>query len=133
MVPMMVINTSALLAVVLHKAEAERFLEVMDEAEMRLISAASVLEADIVIEKRPGPAAGDALDDLIACPGLETEPVTAEQAGIVRLAYRTYDKGHHPAGLNFGDGFAYALAKATGEPLQFKGRDFTQTDLMLCL
>lgn len=133
MVLMMVIDTSALLAVALHEAEAERFLDAIDEAEPRLISAASVLEAGIVIESRRGPAAGDALDDLIVLLSLEIEPVTAEQAGIARLAYRTYGKGHHPAGLNFGDCFAYALAKATGEPLLFKGRDFTQTDLTSCI
>ena len=130
---MMVIDTSALLAVALHEAEAERFLEVMDKAEMRLISAASVLEAGIVIEGRRGPAAGDALDDLIVLLSLEIEPVTAEQASIARLAWRTYGKGHHPAGLNFGDCFVYALAKATGQPLLFKGGDFAQTDLTSCI
>ncbi len=130
---MMVIDTSALLAVALHEAEAERFLEVMDKAEMRLISAASVLEAGIVIESRRGPAAGEALDDLIVLLSLEIEPVTAEQARIARRAWRTYGKGHHPAGLNFGDCFAYALAKATGQPLLFKGGDFAQTDLTSCI
>lgn len=133
MAPMMVIDTSALLAVALHEDEAERFLDAMGEVETRLISAASVLEAGIVIESRRGRAAGDALDDLIMLLSLEIEPVTAEQAGIARLAYRTYGKGHHPAGLNFGDCFAYALAKATGQPLLFKGDDFAQTDVDRCL
>jgi ribonuclease VapC len=112
---MMVIDTSTLLAVALHEAEAERFLEVMDETEMRLISAASVVEAGIVIESRRGPAAGDALDDLIVLLSLEIEPVTAAQASIARRAWRTYGKGRHPAGLNFGDCFAYALAKVLGQ------------------
>jgi ribonuclease VapC len=119
---MMVIGTSALLAIALHEDEAERFLDAIGEADTRLISAASVLEAGIVIESRRGPAAGDALDDLIASLSLEIEPVTAEQVGIARLAYRTYGKKHHPAGLNFGD--AYVLAIGTGQPLFFKGDAF---------
>ena len=70
---------------------------------------------------------------MIAYLALEIEPVTAEQVSIARRAWRIYGKGNHPAGLNFGDCFAYALAKATGEPLLFKGGDFAQTDLTSCI
>jgi ribonuclease VapC len=100
-----------------------------------LISAASVLEASIVMVRRAGYAAGaqaiDALGRLIEQLGLEIEPVTAQQIGLAQIAYRTYGKGLHAAGLNFGDCFTYALAKATGRPLLFKGSDFRKTDLLI--
>ena len=95
----------------------------------RLISAATVVEATLVIESRYGPAGGRELDFLIAKAGLSIESVTAEQAEVAREAWRRYGKGRHSAGLNFGDCFSYALAKVTGEALLFKGEDFTKTDI----
>jgi ribonuclease VapC len=96
-----------------------------------LISAASVVEAGIVAEARVGVLGGDRLDKIIVELGLEIEPVTADQARIARSGYRSFGKGNHPAGLNFGDCFAYALAKAAGLPLLFKGDDFAKTDVLL--
>ena len=83
----------------------------------------------MVLESRSGPAAGHDLDALIQDAGIELEPVTVEQAQAARRAWRRFGKGNHPAGLNFGDCFAYALAEATREPLLFKGADFGLTDI----
>lgn len=80
-------------------------------------------------KSRHGLAGGQKLDELIQAAQIQIESVTAEQVTIARLAYRLYGKEHHPAGLNFGDCFAYALAKTVGEPLLFKGNDFSQTDI----
>jgi ribonuclease VapC len=88
-----------------------------------------VVEAGLVIESRYGSVGGRELDLLIAKAGLSIEAVTAEQADVARGAWRRYGKGRHSAGLNFGDCFSYALAKVTGEPLLFKGDDFTHTDI----
>ncbi len=127
----MVVDTSALVAIAFVEPETERFLSAIDATAVRLISAASVLETGIVVEGRAGRGAGDDLDALIQRLGLDIEPVTAEQVRIARGAWRAYGKGTgHPAGLNFGDCFAYALAKATGLPLLFKGNDFAQTDIV---
>ncbi len=125
----MVIDTSALVALLGMEAEAARLAAAIEADATRLISAASVVEAALVIEARFGPAGGRELDLLIAKAGLSVEPVTAEQAETARQAWRRFGKGRHPAGLNYGDCFSYALAKVTGEPLLFKGTDFPQTDL----
>jgi len=85
----------------------------------------------MVIESRHGKVGQQALDELLGKAQVEMVSVTVEQAEIARCAFRQYGKGHHPAGLNFGDCFSYALAKFTGEPLLFKGNDFSQTDLKL--
>ena len=128
----MVVDTSALIAIALDEPERRSFVDAIERDPTRLVSAASVLEAGIVVESRAGVQAGDDLDELITQLGLEIEPVTAAQVRIARRAWRTYGKGRHPAALNFGDCFAYALAKDTGEPLLFKGNDFPQTDVELC-
>lgn len=125
----MVIDTSALLAILNYEAEAAQFATAIQDSSPQLISAASVLECAIVIEARYGEAGGKKLDELLRVAQINIEPVTAEQVTAARLAYRTYGKGRHPAGLNFGDCFSYALAKVTGEPLLFKGDDFSQTDI----
>jgi ribonuclease VapC len=125
----LVIDTSALVALLGMEAEAARLAAAIEADATRLISAASVVEAALVIEARFGPAGGRELDLLIAKAGLSVEPVTAEQAETARQAWRRFGKGRHPAGLNYGDCFSYALAKVTGEPLLFKGTDFPQTDL----
>ena len=95
----------------------------------RLVSAATVVEAGLVIEARYGSAGGRELDLLIAKASLSIEAVSPQQAEVAREAWRRYGKGRHAAGLNFGDCFSYALARVTGEPLLFKGDDFTHTDI----
>lgn len=125
----MVIDTSALLTILNYEAEAAQFASAIQDSSSRLISAATVLESAIVIEARYGEAGGKKLDELLAIAQIKIEPVTIEQVTEARLAYRTYGKGRHPAGLNFGDCFSYALAKVTGESLLFKGDDFSQTDI----
>lgn len=127
----MVVDTSALLAIALDELERQPFLDAIEHDPIRFISAASLLEASIVIESRYGIEAGDDLDQMVRQLGLEIEPVTVVQVAIARYAYRAYGKGKHPAALNFGDCFAYALAKDTGEPLLFKGNDFSQTDITI--
>lgn len=125
----MVVDTSALVALLGMEAEAARLAAVIEADATRLISAASVVEAALVIESRYGPDGGRELDLLIAKAGLSVEPVTAQQVEIAREAWRRFGKGRHAAGLNFGDCFSYALARVTGEPLLFKGTDFPQTDV----
>ena len=125
----MVIDTSALVALLGMEPEAARLAAAIEADGTRLISAASVFEAAVVIESRYGPDGGRELDLLIAKAGLSVEPVTAQQAEIAREAWRRFGKDRHPASLNFGDCFSYALARVTGEPLLFKGTDFPQTDV----
>ena len=128
----MVIDTSALLAIFLAEPERQRFLKLLTDTETRLMSAASVLETGIVLEAKRGEAAGREFDLFVVRTNLEVIAVDAEQVEIARSAWRKYGKGRHPAGLNFGDCFAYALAKFSGEPLLAKGTDFTQTDIEVC-
>jgi len=126
----MIVDASALIALLRAEEDAPRFARALaSRAEPKRLSAANFLEAAIVIDGSRDPIASRRLDELIDKAGIEIAPVTAEQAAIARAAYRDFGKGLHPAGLNFGDCFAYALAKVTGEPLLFKGSDFTQTDL----
>jgi ribonuclease VapC len=125
----MVVDTSAMIALLSMEPEAARLATALESDITRLISAATVVEAGMVIEARYGAAGGRELDLLIAKAGLSTEAVTAQQADVARDAWRRYGKGRHSAGLNFGDCFSYALAKVTGEPLLFKGDDFTDTDI----
>jgi ribonuclease VapC len=127
----MIVDTSALIAVLRDEADASRFARALaSRAEAKRLSAANFLEAAIVIDGSRDPIASRRLDELIAKAGIEIAAVTAEQARIARDAYRDFGKGNgHPAGLNFGDCFAYALAKTTGEALLFKGGDFGRTDL----
>ncbi len=125
----MVIDTSALVAIFLAEPERQRFLDAIVAAETRLISAASVLETGIVLEARRGNAAGREFDLFVVRVNLQIVPVDAEQADLARSAWRRYGKGRHPAALNFGDCFAYALAKSSSEPLLTKGTDFALTDI----
>jgi ribonuclease VapC len=125
-----IIDTSALLAILRDEPEAPSCARVIEQADVRRMSAGNMLEAAIVIDASGDPVASRRLDELIEVAGIIIEPVTAEQARIGREAYRDFGRGRgHPAQLNFGDCFAYALAKATGEPLLFKGQDFSHTDL----
>ena len=127
----MIVDTSALIAILRNEADAPRFARALaNRTEPRRLSAANYLEAAVVIDGSRDAIASQRFDDLIRRAGVTIEPVTAEQAELARIAYRHYGKGSgHKAGLNFGDCFAYALAKATGEPLLFKGNDFVHTDL----
>lgn len=109
--------------------EAARIAHALEADAHRLISAATLLETAIVIEARYGDAGGRELDLLVAKAALSVRAVDAEQVELSRAAWRRYGKGRHPAGLNFGDCFSYALAKTTGEPLLFKGGDFAKTDV----
>src|SRR5262245_7547252 len=125
----MVVETSAVLAILLEEPEAAEFAQLIDDDPPSWISAASVLEAGIALISRQWLEARGDLRDFIEQGGLQVEPVTAEQAELALEAYHRYGKGRHRAGLNFGDCFAYALCQATGQPLLFKGQDFSQTDI----
>jgi ribonuclease VapC len=127
----MVIDSSALLAIFLHEPEREAFVEAIAQAGKRLISAATILETGIVLESKRGETAGREFDLFVFRMNIEIVPVDAEQTEIARSAWRSFGKGKHPAALNFGDCFTYALAKFSGEPLLAKGQDFSQTDLEL--
>lgn len=125
----MVIDTSPIVAIFFNEPDARLFRERIAEDPVRLISAATVVEAAMVIEARLGEAGGAELDLWLHKADVEIVPVTAEHADQARRAWRRYGKGRHPAGLNFGDCFSYALATLSGEPLLFKGNDFSQTDI----
>ena len=125
----MVLDTSALLAILMAEPEAEGFAVAIEHDPIRLVSAGSMLETAIVAESRWGDAGGRELDLLLFKTGISVTPVDAEQVEIARQAFRLFGKGRHPAGLNFGDCFAYALSRVSGQPLLFKGDDFAQTDV----
>jgi len=129
----MIVDTSALLAILFAEDNAARYADAIAEAEVRLISAANYLEAGIVVDNQIGAAAGRQLDALISRAEVRVEAVTREHADIARQAYLDFGKGNHAARLNFGDCFAFALSKATGLPLLFKGDDFTKTGLARAL
>ena len=125
----MVLDTSALLALLLDEPEAEGFRTAVEEDTTRLVSAATLLETALVIEARKGEPGGRELETLIHKADVVLVPVDAEHVSEARRAYRRFGKGRHAAGLNFGDVFAYALARVSGEPLLFKGDDFARTDI----
>lgn len=125
----MVIDTSALAAILFDEPERPDLVRRLAAASRRLVSAGSLLEASLVVEGRRGEHAGRELDLLLHRAAVETVPVDPEQVKIARAAWRRYGKGRHPAGLNYGDLFAYALARQTGDELLFKGDDFARTDL----
>jgi ribonuclease VapC len=127
----MVIDTSALVALLSLETEAARLAQAVEADPQRLVSAATWVETAIVIEARFGEAGGRELDLLAAKAGIAIREVDAAQAEFARDAWRRFGKGRHPAGLNFGDCFSYALAKASGEPLLFKGEDFARTDVLI--
>jgi len=125
----MVIDTSAIVALLLNEPEADDIEIALDDDPVRLFSAASFLETAIVVEARMGEPGGRELDLLLHKARIELVAVTPEQADVARSAWRRFGRGRHEAGLNFGDCFAYALAATTGEPLLFKGDDFARTDV----
>lgn len=125
----MVIDTSAIAAVAFNEPDAETYERKVVDAPRRFISAATILELTIVIEARLGDDGAAELDLWLYKAGVEIVAVDAEQIAAARLAWRRFGKGRHPAGLNFGDCFSYALAKSRHEPLLFKGNDFARTDI----
>src|SRR5437879_11642812 len=125
----MIVDASAIIAILGAEHDARLFAEAMAESLDLRVSAATYFEAGIVLDSRRDVALSRSLDDFIRNTRIVVEPVTAEQAHIAREAYRDFGKGRHRAGLNFGDCFAYALAKDKGETLLFKGEDFRRTDV----
>lgn len=125
----MVIDTSALIAYLNAEPEAERIETALLAARRLFLSAGTLVEAGIVAERQNEESGGRDLDLLLHRLQVEVVPVTQEQAELARGAYRRFGKGVHPAGLNFGDCFSYALSRSLGEPLLFVGGDFSQTDV----
>jgi len=129
-----IVDSSAMVAILRDEPDALMFAESIERAAIVRISAANFLETAIVIDASRSPISSRRVDDFAIESRLRIEPVTETQAHIARQAYRDFGRGSgHPAGLNFGDCFAYALAKATGEPLLYKGSDFSHTDVASAL
>ena len=125
----MIVDSSALLAVILNEEDEPQYSAAMIDAPVLRMSAANWVEAAVVVDSYKNPAVAIRFDDLLDALRLEIEPVTIEDAYRTRAAYSDYGRGRHRARLNFGDCFAYALAKRFAEPLLFKGNDFSQTDI----
>lgn len=125
----MIIDTSALVAILYREPEAEAFVERIHAAETSRISVANYVELSMVIEHQLGVEGMRQAEAFFRRAGIVIEPVSLEHGELARQAFLDFGKGRHRAGLNFGDCFAYALAKALGEPLLFKGNDFSQTDI----
>ena len=126
----MIVDSSAIVAIIREEVDGERFATRIVEAELPRLSAGNWIELAAVLTRTADAAKWEDTEQLIATAGIAIEPVTVEQAVIAREAYRRYGRGTgHPAALNFGDCFAYALASVTGEPLLFKGNDFARTDI----
>ncbi len=130
----MILDTSAIVAILKREPEYSDLLVAISEAPVRRLSAASFVEAAAVVDSLRSPSASRRLDELLEKLGIVIEPVTVSQARIARDAYRDFGKGRgHKAQLNFGDCFAYALARETGEPLLYKGNDFSHTGIRSAL
>ena len=125
----MIVDSSALLAILFNESDAETYARAIALASACRISAANYVEAAIVVEAQTKDGGSRQFDAFFRRAGIVIEPVTEEQAHLARQAYTDFGKGRHRAGLNFGDCFAYALAKTTGETLLFKGEDFKRTDI----
>jgi ribonuclease VapC len=125
----MVLDTSAVLAILQDEPERRKFNEAIEAAETRSLSTASFVGCSMILESRYGADGVRDLDLFIAKAQVSLVAVDEEQANLARRAFQKYGKGRHPAGLNFGDCFSYALARALDEPLLFKGNDFPQTDI----
>jgi ribonuclease VapC len=130
----MIVDTSAIIAILKNEAEADVFSEAIEAAKTVRISAANYLETHLLVDRYRNPILNARLETIFENPGIQIEPVTVEQAKIARFAYRDYGKGSgHRANLNFGDCFSYALAREKREPILFKGDDFVHTDLRSAL
>ena len=125
----MVLDSSAIIALLLDEPDADSLRLAIADSATRLVSAATLVETSIVIENRYGEAGGRELDLLITRLGIVIVAVDDEQAAEARRGWRRFGRGRHPAGLNYGDLFSYALSKHSGEPLLYKGSDFTRTDV----
>lgn len=125
----MIVDSSALLAVILDETDGDRYIRALVRGRPLRMSAANWLEAVLVVDGRGSMAASVRFEDLVRRLRIEVVPVTVDHAYRARTAHREYGRGNHPARLNYGDCFAYALAKLEGEPLLFKGGDFAQTDV----
>lgn len=125
----MIVDSSAILAILFSEDDAESYARAITDADACRISAANFVEVAIVVEAQTKATGSRQFDAFFRRAGIVIEPVTEEQAHIARQAYTDFGKGRHKAGLNFGDCFAYALAKTTGETLLFKGEDFKKTDI----
>ena len=125
----MVLDTSAVIAILQSEPAADKLIAALEEADVLRMSAATVLEASVVLFARYGDSGDRELDLFLYRLGVDIIPVTAEQTDLTRAAYRRFGKGQHAARLNFGDCFSYALAKSLGEPLLFTGDDFSKTDV----
>jgi ribonuclease VapC len=130
---MIVVDSSALIAILTREPEHQTFLEMLDRMERRLLSAVTYYETGIVMRMRVGPGGIDDLDDLIQGLSAEIVPFDQEQAAAALAAYSRYGKGIDPARLNLGDCASYALAKTLGAPLLFKGEDFAATDVTIAV
>ena len=127
----MIVDSSAILAILLDEPERDSFIQLIVAADVARMSTASYLEIALRIDRSGSPLAARSLDQLLAELSIVLEPVTVEQAYLARAAFGAFGRGRHPAALNFGDCFVYALARARGEPLLFKGQDFGRTDLAI--
>ena len=127
----MVIDSSALVAILLAEPDALELVQKISVDSKRLLSAVSLLETSLVLESRKGLSGGRDLDLFLHSAQINIAAMTREQADLAREAYRRFGKGRHPARLNMGDCCSYALARHSGEPLLFKGNDFSQTDVRL--
>jgi ribonuclease VapC len=125
----MILDTSALVAILYREPEAGRFVQLVHDAVSCRISVANHVELSMVVESQLGPEGMRQAEAFFRRAGITIEPVTIEHGELARQAFLDFGKGRHKAGLNFGDCFSYALAKATGEPLLFKGNDFSLTDI----
>ncbi len=126
---MVIIDTSAVLAIFLQESDGRHYLRAVMDAEPRRMSVSNWLETSMVVDRRGNAIAANWLEEFMQHAGIELMPVSVSQAAIARRAWRTFGRGVHPARLNYGDCFAYALAMETREPLLFKGDDFAQTDV----
>jgi ribonuclease VapC len=125
----MIVDTSVILAVIFEESDCDEFLRKLAKADSRQTSVVSYVEASMLMISRRGESAEHELDLMLHDAGIVIVPVSLDQAKLARAAFRQYGKGRHPAGLNFGDCFSYALAKSCAEPLLFKGSDFARTDI----
>jgi ribonuclease VapC len=125
----MIVDTSALLSVLLDEPASPRILEAIVDAPAPRMSAANWLEVAMIVEEKGGRLASLRLDEFFRTAGIELAPVTVEQAAAARTAWRYFGRHKHSARLDFGDCFAYALAKTSGQPLLFTGEDFSRTDI----
>jgi ribonuclease VapC len=128
----MVIDTSAIIAILTLEPAAERLMAAVEADRTRLVSAATVVEASLVLLGRYGEAGDPPLDRLLRSIGAEVVPVGEEHAALARDGALRFGRGRHPAALNYGDCFSYALAMERGEPLLFVGNDFSKTDVEVC-